>query len=324
MVTGMSEDGGSFVSDNIVSNEVEFQHAIPALQKTTRQGAYIGVGPEQNFTYITALRPSIAFIVDIRRGNLLLHLTYKALIELSPDRVGFVSRLFARPRPARGIPREATTRELFGAFRSVSASDRYAETTLLAVLDRLERVHGFALSSDDEKAIADLYRSFCVGGPDMRGDFGGGKWIPSYAELMAQTDLRGRDHNFLESDGSFRILKEYESNNLIVPLVGDFAGDKTIRAVGQYLRDRHAIVDVFYASNVEEYLFKAGNSRRFFTNVSTLPIDRQSTFVRAFFTHTDAGLRTLLDPIGDCLKAVARGDVRTYADLIARSKAPGE
>ncbi len=45
-------------------------------------------------------------------------------------------------------------------------------------------------------------------------------------------------------------------------------------------------------------------------------------FVRAFFTHTDAGLQTLLDPIGDCLVAVTRGEVRTYADVVSRSKAP--
>ena len=60
----------------------------------------MGVGPEQNFTYIAVTRPAIAFIVDIRRGNLDLHLMYKALFELSADRADFVSRLFSRKRPA--------------------------------------------------------------------------------------------------------------------------------------------------------------------------------------------------------------------------------
>src|SRR6478735_4636388 len=84
----------AFVTDNIVSNEIALQDVLPELERTHR-GAYIGVGPEQNLTYITALEPSIAFVVDLQRGNMLLHLMYKALIELSADRADFLSRLFA-------------------------------------------------------------------------------------------------------------------------------------------------------------------------------------------------------------------------------------
>jgi hypothetical protein len=159
-------------------------------------------------------------------------------------------------------------------------------------------------------------------GPNGRGDFGGGSWIPSYAELIAQTDLHGHNHSFVESERNFQTLKEYESNNLIVPLVGDFAGSKAIRAVGRYVKDHHAAVVTFYASNVEEYLFKGGTWQNFVENVSTLPIDRDSMFIRTFFTHTNAGLRTLLDPIGECLRAVTRGEIRTYTDLVSRSKTP--
>jgi hypothetical protein len=54
--------------------------------RTVPGRAYVGVGSEQNFTYIAATRPVIAFIVDIRRGNLDLHLIYKVLFELSADR----------------------------------------------------------------------------------------------------------------------------------------------------------------------------------------------------------------------------------------------
>src|SRR6266404_5239161 len=99
IVTGLSEPGGVFVTDNIVSNEIAFQDVLPDLQRRDRQGAYIGVGPEQNLSYIAALKPPIAFIVDLQRGNLLLHLMYKALVEMSADRVDFMSRLFARSRP---------------------------------------------------------------------------------------------------------------------------------------------------------------------------------------------------------------------------------
>ena len=85
MIESLSEPDGIFVTDNRVSNEIAFQQVIPELRRH-EQVAYLGVGPEQNFTYITALKPQIAFIVDIRRQNLLLHLLYKAVVELSADR----------------------------------------------------------------------------------------------------------------------------------------------------------------------------------------------------------------------------------------------
>src|SRR5260370_4863013 len=97
LVSDLSEAGGYFRSDNFVSNEGAFQEVIPRLQQSLKpRGVYLGVGPEQNFTYIVALQPGISFILDIRRQNMLEHLLYKALIEMSPDREEFLSRLFAR------------------------------------------------------------------------------------------------------------------------------------------------------------------------------------------------------------------------------------
>src|SRR5678809_849042 len=88
-------------SDTLASNELVFARVVPDLiARTKPSGVYLGVGPEQNFTYIAAIRPKIAFIPDIRRGNLDLQLMYKALFELSADRADFVSRLFSRKRPA--------------------------------------------------------------------------------------------------------------------------------------------------------------------------------------------------------------------------------
>src|SRR4051812_35161101 len=116
MVTDFSEPGGYFHSDNYLSNEIEFQEIIPTLQRTVKPGgAYLGVGPEQNFTYIAALRPRMAFIIDIRRQNMIEQLLYKAFMEISSDRAGFVSMLFARPKPA-GLGDRSTAEDLFRAF----------------------------------------------------------------------------------------------------------------------------------------------------------------------------------------------------------------
>src|SRR5689334_9932175 len=77
MVTDLSEESGYF-RFQFMSNEIEFPSVVPDLKKTFKPGGvYLGVGPEQNFTYIAAIQPRIAFIFDIRRDNMIEHLIYK-------------------------------------------------------------------------------------------------------------------------------------------------------------------------------------------------------------------------------------------------------
>src|SRR5262245_58822350 len=146
-----SEEDGYFRSDNLLSNETSFQYIIPQLVKTAKQGrVYIGVGPEQNFTYIAALKPAMAIIIDIRHGNLDVHLLYKALFELSKDRAEFVSRLFSRKRPD-GLTTSSTGNELFRSYLSAEGSKEMFEENLKAVEDLLIKKHGFPLSSGDRE-----------------------------------------------------------------------------------------------------------------------------------------------------------------------------
>ena len=324
LIANVSERGGTFVTDNIVSNEIAMQDVLPDLERTHR-GAYIGVGPEQNLTYISALQPSIAFIVDLQRGNLLLHLMYKALVEMSADRADFLSKLFARPRPS-GLAGDADAATLLAAYASVPMSAASADAELGAILNRLTNVHGVALTRNDRDKIAKTYRALAAGGPNLRGDFGRSasvpSWVPSYAEMLSQTAPDGRNHSFLGSEANFSTLKSYESRNLIVPIVGDFTGEKALRAVGDYLRRRDMTVGTFYASNVEEYLFRTDAWRRFFRNLESLPLDRDATLVRTYFTQSIEGMREYLDPLQPMLAAFNRGEIHTYDDVLMRSRAP--
>src|SRR4029453_18066127 len=114
--TSMSEPDGTFRSDNLLSNELNFQYVIPELVAVAQPGrVYMGVGPEQNFSYIAALKPSMAFIVDIRHGNLDVHLLYKAIFEMSGNRSEFVSKLFSLKQPA-GLSTTASASQIFAAF----------------------------------------------------------------------------------------------------------------------------------------------------------------------------------------------------------------
>ena len=133
LVEDFSEPGGYFRSDNLISNEDAYQHVIPALNRRLAPGGvYIGVGPDQNFTYVVAVRPRMAFIVDIRRQNMLLHLMYKGLVELSTDRAALLSRLFSRKRPASVAP-GWSARALFDAYQAEPPSAELFRDNLAAV-----------------------------------------------------------------------------------------------------------------------------------------------------------------------------------------------
>ena len=289
LVTDLSEPGGSFRSENLLSNELRLQYVIPELlHNTTRGHAYLGVGPEQNFTYIAAVQPSIAFIVDIRRGNLQLQLMYKALFELSIDRADFVSRLFSR-KPPDGLGADATAKQIFDAVASSEATDALYERNLKQIQTQLSVKHGLPLSADDLKGIEHVFHAFYTFGPEINyssseGDAGAANsanYRPTYAELMTATDSEGHARSYLSSSDAFAFVKTLESKNLIVPIVGDFAGPRALRSVGAYLKARAAIVSAFYVSNVEQYLRVERVWGSFCGNAARLPIDDASTFIRA-------------------------------------------
>ena len=158
MIVDFSEPDGFFRSDNFVSNETTYQEVIPELKKrSSPDGVYLGVGPDQNFTYITALGPRMAFIIDIRRQNLIQHLLYKAIVEVSVDRGDFLSRLFSRPRPA-GLEESATPKVLFDAYHDVAADETLFEKNLQDIEDRLVKRHGFPLTTQDLRGLEYIYR----------------------------------------------------------------------------------------------------------------------------------------------------------------------
>jgi hypothetical protein len=294
-----SEDDGYFRSDNLLSNETTFQYVIPDLLKTAKQGRiYMGVGPEQNFTYIAALKPAMAVIVDIRHGNLDVHLMYKALFELSKDRAEFVSLLFSRKRPE-GLTAQSSARQIFSAYLAADGSRELFDANLKAIEEQLTKKHGFPLTSGDLDGIRWALSNFYQFGPSINynsslstsvppaivgasGGFGGrgGNNNVNYASLMMADNGNGQNLSFLASEENFQFLKDLETRNMLVPVVGNFGGDKAIQAVGKYLKSQNATVSAFYLSNVEQYLVQDGIWDRFCANVATLPLDDSSTFIR--------------------------------------------
>jgi hypothetical protein len=322
LITDLSEPNGHFQYENFVSNEYNLQSVIPfVLANTGKAEAYVGVGPEQNFTYIAALGPKIAFIIDIRRQNLLEHLMYKAVFELSRDRADFLSLLFSRAHPAE-LSTTPTPAELFKPFHSTKGDRALFGENFSRIMDQLIIVHKLPLDDDDRANLRYVYNTFFEHGSDLDYTVGGFYGVdnpPTYEDLMTADDGHGHSRSFLATEENFQKVKKLEENNLIIPVVGDFAGPKAIRGVGRYIAAHQARVSAFYLSNVERYLFSSLDVwRKFYVNVAILPYDSKSLFIRSVF-DSSYGSVNKTSGIDDIMTAFSEGRIWSYGDVISLS-----
>jgi hypothetical protein len=332
MISEFSEPGGTYPYENFVSNEWNQQKVFPGLKNATRTGeVYIGVGPEQNFMYAAALQAKMAFVVDIRRQNMLEHLLYKALFELSPTRAEFVSRLFSRKRPA-GLDDKTSPSALFAAYENVrNDAGLYAEN-LEAVKSSFKR-HGYQLSSEDIIRIEFVYQVFFRGGPSINYGFASATpavSTPTYTQIATMSDEQGRNWSYLATEEYFQHVREMQRKNLFVPLVGDFAGPAAIRNIAKYLKEHNANVSAFYASNVETYLDER-QMRDFYANLLDLPTDSTTTVIR-FVDRNRASVMPwwtpgleylqLISPMSDLVNLASRGTLPANSEVIRLIKDP--
>lgn len=339
LVRLFSEEEGSFFSDNFVSNETGYLHVIGKLKQLgVSGGAYIGVGPEQNFTYIAKVRPEIAFIVDIRREAIIQHLMYKAIFQLAPDRARFLSLLFSKPLEGNFIPgRNASVEELVGYFSSTPSPEKVFEGNLTAIRTTIEKEFEFPLSQHDEQLLARVLLAFreanlhiftrWAGGGYGRGWYEG---FPTLKDLFLATDLNGKMGNFIATAADYDFVRDLHRANRIIPVVGDFAGKKALAVVADYLKENGYTVSAFYTSNVEQYLFGDNVFDAFAENVRKLPIDGQSVFIRAarggWQVASLRGFRmmTILQKISVFLKDYDDGLYTDYASLVTTHFISGE
>jgi hypothetical protein len=155
--------------------------------------------------------------------------------------------------------------------------------------------HGYGLGAEDIANIEKVFQVFMRGGPGIDYVYasatppGLGR-PPSYTQVMNTVDATGKNSAFLANEESYLYVREMQRKNLIVPLVGDFAGPAVIRNIARYLTERKATVGVFYISNVETYLDET-QRQTFYANVATLPVDTNSMFIRPSLATLRAAYR---------------------------------
>ena len=287
LVATLSEPAGYFDSDNLVSNELSYQHVLGAMRRLkVSGGAYIGVGPDQNYTYIAKVRPKIAYMIDLRRDNLLQHLLYKALFELSRNRVEYLALLTARPPPKDAASWNGRTVEQIIGYVDGTAPTRAVFDSIRALVATKAGSYGIPLDDRDREVIARIHGRFAESGLDLQYESlnrPSRRNYPTFRALILERDLEGSQGNYFASEDDFQFVKSLHARNLIVPVVGNLAGDRALRAIGRDIAARGERVSVLYVSNVEFYLVREGTFEAFAENARTLPRNDRSVIIRSYF-----------------------------------------
>jgi hypothetical protein len=325
LIQRLSEDPGFFDSDNLISNESSYLQISGLLERrATKGGIYIGVGPEQNFTYIAKTRPRLAILVDIRRQNQLYHLLFKALFDRSRNRSEYLANLFCRSKPKKGAEGDQDIASLLLDFEKTDTSERLFRKNLSEALSFIRESCQFTITEKDAGTIEGIYREFFDQQLDIRfRSFGrpSFRFYPTFKDIVLERDLDGKFGNYLNSEADFQFIKQLHSRNLIVPVVGDFAGPKALRNVAEYLKGLGETVSVFYLSNVEFYLIQNGVFDRFAENMQQLPISDQSLLIRSYFRFPHPERRpgyvsaTLLQLMTRFIENRNAGNYQSYQDL---------
>jgi hypothetical protein len=332
-VEQFSEPGGYFDTDNLISNERSYLHPLDALrERGVMGGVYIGVGPDQNFSYIAQVRPSMAFIIDVRRDNMLLHLLFKALFKLSRDRTEYLSLLFARPPPdndarsGRETWRNADLLSLVRYFDGTRPNMARTESTRARVSAAIAEF-GVPLSTSDQETINRFHRTFIDAGLRLKFQSTGRaprSVYPTYRDLLLETDRSGNHGNYLASDAAFQFVKSLQAQDGVIPVVGNLAGDRSLASIARLMIQQRARLSAFYVSNVELYLWRDGLFSQFVANLARLPSEPRSVIIRAVFgTTIDESVpgyysTSVVQPVADVVRNHQQGRYRSYWNVITQ------
>jgi hypothetical protein len=216
-----------------------------------------------------------------------------------------------------------TVDSIFNAFWYVPTDSVLYRQNKEAVKQHLTRTRSFPITDLDWADLVWVYDQFYYWGPSITYNSGtsnsGG--MPSFAEIMLASDPSGLNRGFLARESTWRWLRDMQMRNMIVPIVGDFAGPTALRSVGGWLKERNATVTAIYASNVEQYLWQDGKAYSYYNNVAQLPVDANSVFIRsngaARATGGGSGMRApnVICSIQQLLDQVKAGSVNSYQSI---------
>ncbi|MDX2042042.1 MAG: hypothetical protein SF097_12375 [Acidobacteriota bacterium] len=328
----LSESNGYFDTDNLISNETSYLHVMGKMrQMKVNGGAFIGVGPDQSFSYIAQIRPNIAFMVDIRRDNLLQHLLFKALFESARNRIEYLCLFLGKP-----VPADLNTWNARSIKDIVEYIDKTPKDTKLfdathAALSARIKSYGIKISEAEFATIKRMHMEFFTSGMDLKFTThgrGSRYYYPNYRDLTLEKDLTGKQCNYLASEGDFQFMKSLQERNLVIPVTGDLAGTHALKSIATYLNEQRETISAFYTSNVEFYLSRGDEFDKFAANVKALPRVANSVIIRSYFNGTFGYAHPqsvsgyystqLLQTMDSFVKEFSAGGLQSYTDVISK------
>lgn len=331
LVERISEPGGFFDTDNLISNESGYLKVMGTLGGLGLQGgAYVGVGPDQNFSYIAALRPDVAFITDVRRDNMLHHLLLKALMERAETRVEFLAGLHGRAAPTDTDAWKTRSVEDVVAWIDEHEADPAVVAALGVEVADAVRSFGVPLSDDDLETIRRFHSAFIDAGLGLRfTTFGRAPrpYYPTYRQLVLETDLGGTQSSYLADEAAYAVVRDLQLANRIIPVVGDMAGAHALSEMGAVMGEMDVRLSAFYTSNVEFYLWRGGTFEAWRDNLASMPSADGAVVIRSYFpnfggTHPSAVPGYFATQTLQPVAVLLAGGFTSYREVVTRGIIP--
>jgi hypothetical protein len=110
------------------------------------------------------------------------------------------------------------------------------------------------------------------------------------------------------------VVRSLQQRDLIIPVIGDVAGDTAVPAIGRFMAERGDRLAAIYVSNIESYLFNDGRFPGWVANLSRLPHTERSVLIRSVFSGSAS--TSLVQRVDDLVTGHAAGRFRSYYELI--------
>jgi hypothetical protein len=296
-------------------------------ERGVKGGAYVGVGPDQSFSYIAEIQPEVAFMIDIRRDNMLQHLMFRSLFRRSRNRLEFLAGLIGAN--VQGSIDKWTDRPVEEILAVLDTAARPAAELPRRTAQMLNDAvaTGIILTTEDSATIRRFHSEFNQAGLDIRYSSRGRParlTYPSMRDLILETDRVGAKLSYLATEPRWRVVQDLQKRDRIVPVTGDLAGDSAVRRIGNYLREQGLQISILYTSNVEQYLFQFGTFENFAANTLTLPFAPNGVIIRSFFnrgrTHPASMIGymsvQLVQPAAEFAARIKSGGYAGYYELV--------
>lgn len=331
LVAHLSEPPGYFDTNNLISNEDSFQHVVPELRAhVSKGGVYLGVGPDQNFTYMAHTRPRLAFLIDIRRDNQLLLLYYKALFHQAKNRSEFLSLLLGRPLQGSYQEAEgATVEDLVIFFEQQQYDESFFHKAFQKSWERTVELSPGILTPDHRNKVLRLAEPFGQEGLSLKFRSHGRRArtrYPTLRDLLLECDRDGNRWHYLNTDADYQFLRLMQMENWVIPIVGDVSGPRALNRIADYLEAADLQVTAFYISNVEYYLFRQDDFSRYVQNLARLPAHPSAVMIRSHFGYgfrhpanvPGYAVTSLLHSLPGLVESHRRSPYLDYWDLLLR------